>query len=127
MRRFRYSNLFTGVHGNYLAPSIKAAGLDPNNLPQRCLSQPPPTFPFFLISFVLLFLFLLRNPLLSALLFVPISDPSKMNFGGDSAKAWKDIWCVHAAHRGGGAMTASTGDAARVLVLSAKCRELVTW
>jgi NAD(P)H-dependent flavin oxidoreductase YrpB (nitropropane dioxygenase family) len=22
-----YSNLFTGVHGNYLAPSIKAAGL----------------------------------------------------------------------------------------------------
>jgi len=28
-----YSNLFTGVHGNYLAPSIKAAGLDPSNLP----------------------------------------------------------------------------------------------
>ncbi len=28
-----YSNLFTGVHGNYLAPSIKAAGLDPANLP----------------------------------------------------------------------------------------------
>lgn len=28
-----YSNLFTGVHGNYLGPSIAAAGLDPNNLP----------------------------------------------------------------------------------------------
>ena len=49
-----YSNLFTGVHGNYLAPSIRAAGLDPANLPE--------------------------------------SDPSKMNFGGSSAKAWKEIW-----------------------------------
>jgi nitronate monooxygenase len=49
-----YSNLFTGVHGNYLAPSIRAAGLDPENL--------------------------------------PVSDPSKMNFGGTSAKAWKEIW-----------------------------------
>jgi nitronate monooxygenase len=29
-----YSSLFTGVHGNYLAPSIAAAGLDPANLPQ---------------------------------------------------------------------------------------------
>jgi nitronate monooxygenase len=28
-----YSSLFTGVHGNYLAPSIAAAGMDPNNLP----------------------------------------------------------------------------------------------
>ena len=28
-----YSNLFTGVHGNYLAPSIVKAGLDPANLP----------------------------------------------------------------------------------------------
>jgi len=27
-----YSNLFTGVHGNYLKPSIAAAGLDPNAL-----------------------------------------------------------------------------------------------
>ena len=27
-----YSNLFTGVHGNYLKPSIVAAGLDPANL-----------------------------------------------------------------------------------------------
>ena len=49
-----YSNLFTGVHGNYLAPSIRAAGLDPDNLPE--------------------------------------SDASKMNFGGDKSKAWKDIW-----------------------------------
>ena len=29
-----YSNLFTGVHGNYLAPSIRAAGMDPDNLPE---------------------------------------------------------------------------------------------
>jgi nitronate monooxygenase len=49
-----YSNLFTGVHGNYLKPSIRAAGLDPDHLPE--------------------------------------SDPSKMNFGGDAKKAWKDIW-----------------------------------
>jgi nitronate monooxygenase len=28
-----YSSLFTGVHGNYLKPSIIAAGMDPNNLP----------------------------------------------------------------------------------------------
>ena len=49
-----YSNLFTGVHGNYLAPSIRAAGMDPANLPE--------------------------------------SDPSKMNFGGDKPKAWKEIW-----------------------------------
>ena len=28
-----YSNLFTGVHGNYLRASIIAAGLDPDNLP----------------------------------------------------------------------------------------------
>ena len=29
-----YSNLFTGVHGNYLASSIRAAGMDPDKLPQ---------------------------------------------------------------------------------------------
>ncbi|TSE27611.1 NAD(P)H-dependent flavin oxidoreductase [Tepidimonas aquatica] len=29
-----YTNLFTGVHGNYLKPSIRAAGLDPDNLPE---------------------------------------------------------------------------------------------
>ena len=49
-----YSNLFTGVHGNYLAPSIRNAGMDPDHLPQ--------------------------------------SDPSKMDFGGEKTKAWKDIW-----------------------------------
>ena len=49
-----YSNLFTGVHGNYLAPSVRKAGMDPDNLPE--------------------------------------SDPSKMDFGGDKSKAWKDIW-----------------------------------
>ncbi|MGI1678394.1 MAG: nitronate monooxygenase family protein [Cellvibrionaceae bacterium] len=49
-----YSNLFTGVHGNYLKPSVIKAGLDPDDLPE--------------------------------------SDPSKMNFGSNSTKAWKDIW-----------------------------------
>jgi nitronate monooxygenase len=52
-----YTNLFTGVHGNYLRPSIVAAGLDPDNL--------------------------------------PVSDPSKMNFGSggnQKSKAWRDIW-----------------------------------
>jgi nitronate monooxygenase len=34
-----YSNLFTGVHGNYLASSIRAAGLDPDNLPQSDPAQ----------------------------------------------------------------------------------------
>ena len=29
-----YSNLFTGVHGNYLKKSIENAGLDPDNLPE---------------------------------------------------------------------------------------------
>ena len=52
-----YTNLFTGIHGNYLKSSIVNAGLDPDNL--------------------------------------PVSDPSKMNFGSGGnteAKAWKDIW-----------------------------------
>jgi nitronate monooxygenase len=49
-----YTNLFTGVHGNYLKSSIVAAGLDPDALPE--------------------------------------SDPSAMNFGSSSAKAWRDIW-----------------------------------
>ncbi len=33
-----YSNLFTGVHGNYLRGSIVAAGMDPDNLPEGDLS-----------------------------------------------------------------------------------------
>jgi nitronate monooxygenase len=49
-----YSNLFTGVHGNYLRGSISAAGLDPDALPH--------------------------------------SDASKMDFGSDRVKPWKDIW-----------------------------------
>ena len=48
------STLFTGVSGNYLAPSIRNAGLDPDHL--------------------------------------PASDPSKMDFGAATQKAWKDIW-----------------------------------
>jgi len=28
------SSLFTGIYGNYLAPSIRAAGMDPDNLPE---------------------------------------------------------------------------------------------
>ena len=34
-----YSNLFTGVHGNYLKPSIVASGMDPENLPESDPSQ----------------------------------------------------------------------------------------
>ncbi len=49
-----YTNLVSGVHGNYLKTSLAAAGLDPENLPQ--------------------------------------SDPSKMDFGPDRKRAWKDIW-----------------------------------
>ncbi len=33
------SNLFTGVHGNYLRPSIVAAGMDPDNLPAGNISS----------------------------------------------------------------------------------------
>lgn len=34
-----YTNLFTGIHGNYLKASIRAAGLDPDNLPSGDPSQ----------------------------------------------------------------------------------------
>lgn len=34
-----YSSLFTGVMGNYLKPSMSAAGLDPNNLPEADKSK----------------------------------------------------------------------------------------
>ncbi|WP_426340670.1 NAD(P)H-dependent flavin oxidoreductase [Pseudoduganella sp. S-14] len=34
-----YTNLFTGVHGNYLKKSIVAAGLDPENLPESDKSK----------------------------------------------------------------------------------------
>ncbi len=77
-----YSNLFTGVHGNYLAPSIRAAGLDPDNLPE--------------------------------------SDPSKMNFGGDAKKAWKDIW---GCGQGIGAVTAVVTAAERIAQLKKEYQE----
>ncbi len=34
-----YTNLFTGVLGNYLRPSIEAAGMDPDNLPESDASK----------------------------------------------------------------------------------------
>ena len=34
-----YTNLFTGVHGNYLRPSIENMGMDPDNLPESDPSQ----------------------------------------------------------------------------------------
>ncbi len=34
-----YTNLFSGVHGNYLKPSLVRAGLDPDNLPSSDPSQ----------------------------------------------------------------------------------------
>ncbi|HTN50380.1 MAG TPA: nitronate monooxygenase family protein [Burkholderiaceae bacterium] len=34
-----YTNLFTGVHGNYLKGSIVAAGMDPDNLPESDKSK----------------------------------------------------------------------------------------
>ena len=77
-----YSNLFTGVHGNYLAPSIRAAGLDPENLPE--------------------------------------SDPSKMNFGGDAKKAWKDIW---GCGQGIGAVTSVVSAAERIAQLKREYQE----
>jgi len=77
-----YSNLFTGVHGNYLAPSIRAAGLDPENLPE--------------------------------------SDPSKMNFGGDAKKAWKDIW---GCGQGIGAITSVLSAADRIAQLKQEYQE----
>jgi nitronate monooxygenase len=77
-----YTNLFTGVHGNYLKPSIRAAGLDPDNLPD--------------------------------------SDPSKMSFGSDRKKAWKDIW---GCGQGIGAVTEVTSAAALVARLKREYRE----
>jgi nitronate monooxygenase len=34
-----YTNLFSGVHGNYLRSSIERAGLDPDNLPEADKSK----------------------------------------------------------------------------------------
>ena len=30
-----YTNYFSGVHGNYLSPSVERAGMDPLNLPKQ--------------------------------------------------------------------------------------------
>ena len=82
-----YSNLFTGVHGNYLKSSIERAGLDPDNL--------------------------------------PVSDPSKMNFGSGGnteAKAWKDIW---GSGQGIGTITAIESVAERVARFEAEYHEAV--
>jgi nitronate monooxygenase len=77
-----YSSLFTGVHGNYLKASVRAAGLDPEQLPE--------------------------------------SDPSKMSFGGDAKKAWKDIW---GCGQGIGAVTEITSAAALVARLKREYKE----
>ena len=74
-----YSNLFTGIHGNYLKGSIRSAGMDPDDLPE--------------------------------------SDPSKMDFGGDKSKAWKDIW---GCGQGIGAVDAVVGAAELVDRLAAE-------
>jgi nitronate monooxygenase len=76
-----YTDLFTGVHGNYLRGSIVAAGLDPDHL--------------------------------------PASDPSKMDFGGGAAKAWRDIW---GSGQGIGAVHAIEPVAERVARLSVEYR-----
>ncbi len=80
-----YTNLFTGVHGNYLRSSIEAAGMDPDDL--------------------------------------PVSDPSKMNFGSggsSKSKAWKDIW---GSGQGIGAIKAVESVADYVDRLEAEYRE----
>ena len=80
-----YTNLFTGVHGNYLRSSIENAGLDPDDL--------------------------------------PVSDPSKMNFGSGGnteKKAWKDIW---GSGQGVGAVKAVESVAAMVDRLEREYRE----
>ena len=57
------SNLFTGVHGNYLRGSIAAAGMDPDGLPQ----SDPSSMDFG-------------------------TDDSASGTFGSGAKPWKDIW-----------------------------------
>lgn len=71
--------LLIGAHDSHSAPVIRAAGMDPEHLPE--------------------------------------SDPSKMNFGGDAKKAWKDIW---GCDQGIGAVTEITGTAVLVERLRAQ-------
>lgn len=80
-----YSNLFTGIHGNYLRSSIVGSGLDPDNL--------------------------------------PVSDPTKMDFGSGGntdIKAWKDIW---GSGQGIGAITAIEPVSVRVARLEQEYRD----
>lgn len=58
-----YTNLFSGVLGNYLKPSIAAAGMDPNNLPTSDKTR---------MNFG--------------------SGGSRESDGSNEAKAWRDIW-----------------------------------
>jgi nitronate monooxygenase len=74
-----YSNLFTGVHGNYLRSSIAAQGMDPDALPH--------------------------------------SDPTAMNFGSNTSKAWRDIW---GAGQGVGSIGAVLPTADRVAIWQAE-------
>jgi len=76
-----YSNLFTGVHGNYLRSSIAAQGLDPDAL--------------------------------------PLSDPTQMNFGSSTTKAWRDIW---GAGQGVGSVQAVLPATARIAQWDAEYR-----
>ena len=71
-----YTNLFSGIHGNYLRGSIAAAGLNPENL--------------------------------------PVSEPSKMDFGGERTKAWNDIW---GSGQGIGAISEIASAGQRIAVL----------
>jgi len=57
-----YTSLFTGVPGNYLAPSIERAGLDPRNLPESDPSK------------------------------MDFGHTGFGSGGSESAKVWRDIW-----------------------------------
>jgi nitronate monooxygenase len=57
-----YSNLFTGVHGNYLRASIERAGMDPDNLPEGDLKT------------------------------MDFGGGANSEGGSSKPKAWKDIW-----------------------------------
>ncbi|MCI4662402.1 MAG: nitronate monooxygenase family protein [Neomegalonema sp.] len=80
-----YSNYFTGVHGNYLAPSIRAQGLDPDRLPQSS----PDAMDFS----------------------QALAQEPRDSSGESKPKAWKEIW---GAGQGIGAVT-SIGPASAVV------------
>lgn len=74
-----YTNLFTGVHGNYLKPSIRKAGLDPDHLPQSDPSK------------------MVFDEARQAHKWQSI-EPSRLGTAtpteppATAAKAWKDVW-----------------------------------